>query len=219
MKKMVFALLTIVLCFCVGSTSADAAKVKGAASKNKKAHILYEKKIKSINKKWNKFFSEWGEAGVNYFAYYDINGDGIDECLINHVGYDERKNAMTLSGGTDVAIYTYYKGKVRKIIYSCTGGGNWGGICFYKNCKYIIWIDRRGGDYTYHTFYKISNGKLTKTGKSCCFETNYNTRKTVYKVNGKVVSNKKYTKMRNRMTGKKGIKMYRVNSKNLKKKR
>lgn len=187
-------------------------------SKNKKAHILYEKKIKSINKKWNKMASEHLEKKGNYFAYYDINGDGVDECLMYHDAYGEPKNSKIVSGGRDVAIYTYYKGKIKKIIYSYNLG-SMEGIYFYKNCKYIEHGICLNADSDYQTFYKISNGKLTKTGKSCGYRLDYETGKAVYTVNDKVVSKKKYTKMQNRMTGKKGIKMYRVNSKNLKKKR
>lgn len=216
-----FSCLVLVGTFLAPSMETKKAE---AVSVNKKAHIAYEKKILSINKKWKKLFSEWGVNGTDYFTYYDLNKDGIDECLIQYVGYDVKDNTMKCCGGTDVAIYTYYKGKVKKIIYSCTGGGTWGGIYFYKDCPYIDQYVRSGGDEGYHSFSKIVNGAL-KNSKDCSFvldyNSYYNTGKKIYTytINKKKVSKKKYTNTVEKMTGTKGLTMYKVTADNLKKQR
>ena len=182
--------IVLMFCLCLCCTSAEAKK-----NNKKEIHIQYEKKINSINKKWKKICLEYGDTGKNYFSYYDINGDGVDECIIQHtsIGNHKNDNSILSNGGTDFAIYTYYKGKIKQIVYSFTGGGTWGGVYVSKNSKYIDWVNRDGSEHIYHMFYKICNGKLTKTGKSCSYECDFITGNKTYKVNGKVSNEKKYT--------------------------
>lgn len=216
-KQSIVLFSCLVLVSIILAPSIETKKVE-AVSTNKKAHIAYEKKILSINKKWKKLFSEWGVTGTNYFTYYDLNKDGIDECFIQRVGYDVKDNTKECSGGTDVAIYTYYKGKVKKIIYSCTGGGTWGGIYFYKNCPYIDQYGRNGADEGYHSFSKIVNG-LLKHSKNCSFVLDHDSYLYTYTIDGKKVSEKKYTNTVKKMTGTKGLTMYKITANNLKKQR
>lgn len=214
MRLKKIGIVVMLLSICVMSSFV----VSEAKVSNTKVHKAYSSKLKQIDKKWKKE-SLTGE-GATYFAYYDINGDGIDECFVDFNGFNTEDNSVVSLGGTDVAVYTFYNGKVRKLVYSYTGGmgGTWGGIYFYKKSKYITYHDRAGWSDSVYTFKTIKKGKLVKMG-TCEYHTVMENEKknTTYKVNGKEVSEKKYNAYYKKMNGKKGLKMYKVTDSNLKK--
>lgn len=175
---------------------------------NNKIHSAYAIKLKNLNKKLDNFYSyeiynSKKMAGYNYFTYYDINNDGIDECIICHTF--NKKTSIISNGGTDVIIYTYCKGKIKKLVYSTTGGGTWGGIFFYKNCKYIIFYDRAGSSYNKSTYKKIKNGKLTDVAE-CTFSIDMDTGEMIYTINGKAADEKNYNNFRKKCLEKRDLK-------------
>lgn len=214
--KLVICLALTAFSIHTGNATASYAKVS-----KERVHKAYEKKIKKIDKEWKKKYKGWYANGANYFAYHDLNKDGIDECFVVYSGSD--KGSMTSNGGTEVAIYTYYNGKVRKLVYSRTGGGgNWGGIYFYKNRKYIDFHERGGWTFDADTYKAIKKGKLVSVGKSEAELDNEKYNETGeqiwnYKINGKKVSKKKYEAYQKTKASKKELKMYKITNSNLKK--
>lgn len=208
-----------------------------STKKNKKAHIAYEKTLKSLNKSWNKFYKTHqlsdGDCGVHegatYFAYLDINKDGIDECIAyRHSDYEYNLQKTYKQYVFDsYALYTYYKGKVIKLS-SCKGPYFYSvpdrketvnksakQIHIYKNCKYITLIPRSSGT---TKFYKIQKGKLKKvaTGnEKYTYHGSYSNYTITYYINGKKVSKKTYSKY----VGTKSATFYRYSEKMAKKKR
>lgn len=174
-------------------------------------HKRYISRIKSYQKRYD--FSD----GNVYFGFYDINHDGIDECLIVGKNYSQGENTFKTSGGTDCAVYTLYKGKIRKVVYSLTGGGTWGGVYFSKSKKTdIVNIGRFGTEYMHHTFQKLRKGKLITIG-TAQKELSDNGNKFIYKVNGKKTTEKKYQSYCSKMFWNAGgVKLKKVTNKNLK---
>lgn len=222
-SKLLFIFFTFISFSLIsGSGFTSHAKVS-----SKKVHKAYEKSIQKANKKWQKFFSGMSSypRGFSYFTYYDLNKDGIDECFMIFER-DLNEKSLVSSGGTDVAVFTYYKGKVRKLVYNMTTvGGTGGGIFFDKKSGYIDYYDRSGWTDNSDTFKVIQKGKLVEKGTSeyhVDMDTFNSTGKTVaeYKVNGKTVSKKKYDTYRRKLLGKelgRGLTLYRVTNSNLRK--
>lgn len=225
MRNKYSRLLFILFAFVSFSLISASSFTSHAKVSSKKVHKAYEKSIQKADKKWKKFTDGWrlDSRGFSFFTYYDLNKDGIDECFMIFGGSNEK--SLVASGGTDVAVFTYYKGKVRKLVYNMTGGGTWGGIYFDKKSGYIDYYDRRGWSDNYDTFKVIRKGKLVEKGTSE-YHVDMDTfnatgeRVAEYKVNGKTVSKKKYDTYRRKRLGKewgRGLTMYRVTNSNLKK--
>lgn len=212
MKKLIVSMIFIFgLCInCVDVSSCQ-------ASSNGRVYAAYRAKISSINKKWNKIYSDWNLCGTNYFAYHDFNDDGIKELIIVRRNNEKNKNTTKVGAETDVAIYTYNKGKVKSVIYSVTGGGTWGRYYFYKDFPYIIEFNRGGYLEKYYDYYKISLGKKKKTASASCVHVDCNDieKGIIYKVQGKCVSEKKYNSYVAKMAGKKFLKAYKITKKNI----
>ncbi len=216
MKKSVrqkgrFLLVVGLLLFCIGAI-AQPRPVQAAVSKAK-VRKAYEKQLKTLDKKWKKQYANWG--GGNYFCYYDVNKDGVEECLAFRSFYGN-DNTITCTGGTDVAIYTYYGGKVKQLAYSAPGGGNWGYIGFRKDSKYITFFNRGGIESRSYQFKAIKKGKLATVG-TCEQKVNMTTYKTTYKVRKKAATQKSYESFIKKMEGTKGVTMYKITTKNLQK--
>ena len=214
-RNLVICFLLVSLFSCMRIDTVSCAKVN-----KKSVHKAYEKELKKVDKKWNKFFKGSAGNGAKYFTYYDLNKDGIEECFV--VWSWGTEDSIVSCGGTDVAIYTYYKGKVKKLVHSLTGGGTWGAIKFYKNRKYIDFYEKGGWTYAADVFKTLKKGKLASIGKSekTLDSNQYNkTGKQVwsYKINGKDVSQKKYEAYQKNKVSEKGLKMYKLTNANLKK--
>ncbi len=196
------------------TVTSSAVSAAAVAEKNSLAHAAYKTKLVDLNTKWNKYYASYESDGSNYFKIYDINGDGIDECIVER--YDSYNNSEKLCGSTDVAIYTYYNGAIKKLVYSTTCGGTWGGIYFYKNCKYINMYARAIDEYDC-SLNKIKNGKLVEYKDFHCLYSS-ETDKYVYEINDKVVTEKVYNKKYDKLTAKqKMLKFYKISSSNLSK--
>ena len=158
-QRRTLLLLTGLLLICI-SIFDQPVSVKAAVNKGK-VRQAYEKQLKTLDQKWKKYYANWD--GGNYFCYYDINRDGVEECLV-YRSFRKEGNTIACTGGTDVAVYTYYQGKVKQLVYSTPIGGNWGAIRFYKDSKYIERFERVGWAYNANRFQAIKNGKLTTIG-------------------------------------------------------
>jgi hypothetical protein len=185
---------------------------KAAAISKTALHKKYISKIKSYNRKFKKDFPD----GSVYFRFDDINYDGIDECLIVGAYYDSGEDYIDTNGGTDCAVYTFCKGKVKNVVCSMTGGGTWGGFYFSKSKKAdVIIIDRLGFYYNHLTFRKLKNGKLTDVG-TCLRETDKNGKNVTYSIDEKQTTKKKFEAYRNKMFGK-ALRLQKVTSQSLQK--
>lgn len=171
----------------------------------------YSSKIKMYKNKYN-----FSDSNV-YFGFYDINHDGVDECLIVGQSYSMGENTFKSTGGPDCAVYTWYKGKIKKVVYSLTGGGTWGGVYFSKGKKSdIVNIDRVGNEYIHYTFKKLTKGKLKVVGEALK-ESIGSGNSTIYKINKKKTTETKFETYCSKMLGNnKGVKLKKVTDQNLK---
>ena len=143
---------------------APAANVN-AASKRTKALKAYQKKLTSLDSRYNKF------------ALIYLNKDSIPELLITP---DFSVHAVAGE------VYTYTGGKLKQLKYA---GSDFGRLIYSKKKSVVsnsAWINGYGAISTFYRFNK--KGKGTKLKK---FEEAY-LPKTLYKINGKKVSKKKF---------------------------
>lgn len=201
-----------VLCMGAVLTCSAFSHQAEAADKNEKIHEAYEKKIAKVEKELDSAFYEgWDKDNSKYFAYYDINKDGVDECIITaQYGTEDKTSLLT---ATDIAIYTYDKGKVKQLVHSITGGGTWGYFVVRKNSKYITEYARAGLEYDSYRFRAIEKGKLVT--KATCIHDESSRKK--YTVNKKEVTKKKFNQTAKKNIGTKSITVYKITSENLKK--
>lgn len=143
---------------------APAANVN-AASKRTKALTAYQKKLTRLDSRYNKF------------ALIYLNKDSIPELLITP---DFSVHAVAGE------VYTYTGGKLKQLKYA---GSDYGRLIYSKKKSVVsnsAWINGYGAISTFYRFNK--KGKGTKLKK---FEEAY-LPKTLYKINGKKVSKKKF---------------------------
>ena len=143
---------------------APAANVN-AASKRTKALKAYQKKLTSLDSRYNKF------------ALIYLNKDSIPELLITP---DFSVHAVAGE------VYTYTGGKLKQLKYA---GSDYGRLIYSKKKSVVsnsAWINGYGAVSTFYRFNK--KGKRTKLKT---FEEAY-LPKTLYKINGKKVSKKKF---------------------------
>ena len=143
---------------------APAANVN-AASKRTKALKAYQKKLTRLDSRYNKF------------ALIYLDKDSIPELLITP---DFSVHAVTGE------VYTYTGGKLKQLKYAVSDYGR----LIYSKKKSVVsnsaWINGYGAVSTFYRFNK--KGKRTKLKT---FEEAY-LPKTLYKINGKKVSKKKF---------------------------
>ena len=112
-----------------------------AASKNAIAREAYLKALTS-----GKWADMWNSHHIQY-AFYDINGDGIDE-LIAYPG----------SGAWTYEIFTYLNGKIK----SLTGEGKaYETIEIFPATNVLAFVGFGHKGYTMDRYYKVSSGKAT----------------------------------------------------------
>lgn len=143
---------------------APAANVN-AASKRTKALTAYQKKLTSLDSRYNKF------------ALIYLNKDSIPELLI------------TPDFGAHVTIgevYMYTGGKLKQLKYA---GSDFGRLIYSKKKSVVsnsAWINGYGAVSTFYRFNKKGKGTKLKRFEEASLP------KTLYKINGKKVSKKKF---------------------------
>ena len=131
----------------------------------KTQHKLYEHTIRSYSKSMKNGAKKWNEdIGLNtYFAFVDIDKNGIDELIVRAESSYNRHTTISTNGyGDNTHIYTIKNNKVKKIL----GDQNFAPkiqhnfyVHVYKNCPYI---NRGFSHYPYeYIFYKYKNGILS----------------------------------------------------------
>lgn len=98
-----------------------------AKDTNQKAHKAYAEMIKSLPKE------QLDNSCFKYFTLYDLNGDGIDECIVNYIfpykegtTFSNAKNSYKRTVSNTVLLYTYYAGEVKKLYENFGYDGNSG---------------------------------------------------------------------------------------------
>lgn len=159
MKKLcswlLIATLALSVLFTGSSTEAGAATISDA-------------KLKSIYKKYVGLdigTDAYMEQSATCYMY-DFNKDGVKEFVAS-----ESAGARPLAH-----VYTYYKGKVKKLEVGQQAG-------YVKGKKYMVLLNSGSGFETYYDVYKISGGKVKKV-------TQYSIEYDKYKKDGKEISEK-----------------------------
>ena len=143
---------------------APAANVN-AASKRTKALTAYQKKLTSLDSRYNKF------------ALIYLNKDSIPELLITP---DFSVHAVAGE------VYTYTGSKLKQLKYA---GSDYGRLIYSKKKSVVsnsAWINGYGAVSTFYRFKKKGKGTKLKTFEEASLP------KTLYKINGKKVSKKKF---------------------------
>ncbi len=141
MKIITIIVLSLILSasmlFVGAPTTAQAASKE---TKNAKAHVAY---TKWHMKNWNKSAADNGTLAV---CYFDINKDGVDEMIAN---YESDVNGYV--------VYTYYKGKMKKL--DTFAGSSSGSLSFWQAKGILVSTSNTAG-FAEH-YYKMSSSKLT----------------------------------------------------------
>lgn len=141
MKQMMIALLVSLLLVLPVALSGTMIEVQAASESatNKKAHVLYNKKVNNLRK-----------LGTYVaYKYVDISGDGIHEALIEY-------HPNTGGSGRIFQIYTYKNGKMVRILNSREYGLS--KVMVYAKSKSLVYY-RAGHGGEGYCYYKLKNGK------------------------------------------------------------
>ena len=136
-----------------------------AASKRTKALTAYQKKLTRLDSRYNKF------------ALIYLDKDPIPELLITP---DFSVHAVAGE------VYTYTGGKLKQLKYA---GSDYGRLIYSKKKSVVsnsAWINGYGAVSTFYRFNKKGKGTKLKTFEEASLP------KTLYKINGKKVSKKKF---------------------------
>lgn len=158
-------ILVAILTLCMLFTLFAPAANVNAASKRTKALTAYQKKLTRLDSRYNKF------------ALIYLDKDSIPELLITP------KETVHIATSD---VYVYTGGKLKKLKYA---GSDFGRLVYSRKKSVVsnsAWINGYGAISTFYRFNK--KGKGTKLKK---FEEAY-LPKTLYKINGKKVSKKKF---------------------------
>lgn len=219
-SKMLLAVFVMVIISLALACSGLCAGEAHAASKYKQ-HKKYEKTINSYNAKMKKqakkFSEDYGNSYDNYctyFAYADIDRNGVDELIVRYTYKNERKLTTidSYGYGETTSVYTIRKGKVRRVINHTKFEPylHSAYVKIYKGSKYID----RGFSHGYEdlAFYKFNKGRLSKN--PVYLMSSY---ETSYQVNNNAVSAKRYKALKKSLMKKgKGYRMHVYTAKNLK---
>lgn len=160
-QRILVATLTLCMLFTLFAPAANV----NAASKRTKALTAYQKKLTSLDSRYNKF------------ALIYLNKDSIPELLITP------KETVHIATSD---VYVYTGGKLKKLKYV---GSDFGRLVYSRKKSVVCnsgWINGYGAVATFYRFKK--NGKKTKLKK---FEEIANPT-ALFKINGKKVSKQKY---------------------------
>lgn len=160
-QRILVATLTLCMLFTLFTPAANV----NAASKRTKALTAYQKKLTSLDSRYNKF------------ALIYLNKDSIPELLITP------KETVHIATSD---VYVYTGGKLKKLKYA---GSDFGRLVYSRKKSVVCnsgWINGYGAVATFYRFKK--NGKKTKLKK---FEEIANPT-ALFKINGKKVSKKKF---------------------------
>ena len=169
-------ILVVTLTLCMLFTLFAPATNVNAASKRTKALTAYQKKLKKLDSK------------IYKFALVYLDKDSIPELVITS---KESIPELLITPDFSVhavagEVYTYTGGKLKQLKYA---GSDYGRLIYSKKKSVVsnsAWINGYGAVSTFYRFNK--KGKGTKLKK---FEEAY-LPKTLYKINGKKVSKKKF---------------------------
>lgn len=160
-QRILVATLTLCMLFTLFAPAANV----NAASKRTKALTAYQKKLTSLDSRYNKF------------ALIYLNKDSIPELLITP------KKTVHIATSD---VYVYTGGKLKKLKYA---GSDFGRLVYSRKKSVVCnsgWINGSGAVATFYRFKK--NGKKTKLKN---FEEITNPT-ALFKINGKKVSKQKY---------------------------
>ena len=160
-QRILVATLTLCMLFTLFAPAANV----NAASKRTKALTAYQKKLTSLDSRYNKF------------ALIYLNKDSIPELLITP------KETVHIATSD---VYVYTGGKLKKLKYA---GSDFGRLVYSRKKSVVCnsgWINGYGAVATFYRFKK--NGKKTKLKK---FEEIANPT-ALFKINGKKEKKKKY---------------------------
>ena len=208
-----------------GKTAKCTVTVKNAPSLDKKAqHKKYVSYIKAFHTKNFNAYMEWVYEGlvepgssepITYFSFMDIDGDGIDECMVR---FSFPSSSMTTApGGARSELYTICSGKVKKVVEQGTyGSGSYPQIGVYRGSRLVEFVTSGHMD-NRNEFFTFNSGALgRKAAYSYEWIPGYGTDN--YYVNGTKTTKAKYDAFVNKMKkGKCGYTMYRYTAANLNK--
>jgi hypothetical protein len=147
-----------------------------AMGKNSTAHAAYKKAVKN------------GKLGIRNdakYAFYDINGDGVDELVVDNEDY------LWIDKRIEYTVYTFYKGKIKKLLTTEA----W--LYVWKKTGTILNQGGHGG-VGFDKYYKIKKGKAVKVAQKYSYRDYADGESYIwthkYKVNNKSVKAPVYNK-------------------------
>ncbi len=200
-----------------GKTAKCTLMIKKASKYDKKAqHKKYVSYIKAFHTKNFNAYMEWVYEGlvepgssepITYFSFMDIDGDGIDECMVRFSFPSSSMTTIPLGSRTE--LYTIQGEKVKKVVEQAEyGSGRYPLVGVYKGDKLVQFETSSRKE-----FFTFKNGALgSRAAYSCEYVPG------AYYVNGVKTTAAKFTAFLNKMTkGKVGYPMYRYSTANLNK--
>jgi hypothetical protein len=176
--SVLYRIVVLSLIFVIFVSILTPLDVHGLSIKNQKAHVAYEKAMEKGTIPTT-FEDEDGYPQNIVYTYFDIDKDGYDELIQYHDPYPPLTHL----------IWTYHKGKVKKLI-----GNSHGGISIYPK-THIVYTTSQHLGIIWSGYYKISKGKaklVASAEKSMNDDGSLS--KTTTKIKGKKVTNFKYKK-------------------------
>lgn len=150
------------------------ASASGNASDKNEQHKKYVSYIREFRQKNVDAFSEAIYRGLvsssssmlnTYFAFADIDGDGIDECIVR---FGNDKKMTTATAGVRTEIYTIKNGKVKRVVEQGEyGSGSYPQIGVYKGSN-LIEFYTTGHMRNINQFYTFQAGSLGSRAKCSC---------------------------------------------------
>ena len=150
------------------------ASASGNASDKNEQHKKYVSYIRKFRQKNVDAFSEAIYRGLvsssssmlnTYFAFADIDGDGVDECIVR---FGNDKKMTTAPAGVRTEIYTIKNEKVKKVVEQGEyGRGSYPQIGVYKGSN-LIEFYTTGHMRNINQFYTFQAGSLGSRAKCSC---------------------------------------------------
>lgn len=150
------------------------ASASGNASDKNEQHKKYVSYIRKFRQKNVDAFSEAIYRGLvsssssmlnTYFAFADIDGDGVDECIVR---FGNDKKMTTATAGVRTEIYTIKNEKVKKVVEQGEyGRGSYPQIGVYKGSN-LIEFYTTGHMRNINQFYTFQAGSLGSRAKCSC---------------------------------------------------